>query len=153
MSETRWFESKFADLWVMAGTERTGQYVVLAHSQLGRIGFRLLGGSHIRVRIEPENETARALLARFFPVGEWKQPDTSQFRFSQVFGDGEAAITAIEGALKVLQRRGLLSKVLKDFADEPALIRNPNKPATYYWRRKVHKHFATTTSDATYAED
>lgn len=65
-------QAQAVDPWHMAGTEKTGQYVVVARSALGRVGYRWLG-CNFRVRVEPADEAASALLAEKF-VG-WKQPD------------------------------------------------------------------------------
>ncbi len=71
----------------MAGTEKTGEYVVVVVTPLGRIGYRVLGDDTFRVRLEPSDVTEK-LIAK---LASWKQPDKEQKRFSTVIGDSEGS--------------------------------------------------------------
>jgi hypothetical protein len=99
----RMIEQDAQSEWYMPGTEGTGEYIVVANSDLGRVGFRCTGGI-VRVRVEPVNSTAAEKLSATFPVnGGWKQPRIlGQYRFSKVFTDPSAAIMAVEGAIGAL---------------------------------------------------
>lgn len=82
------------NMFYMAGTEGTGQYLVLASTARGRVGVRVLTGnvkhmSHIheaRVRVEPANANgaAREVGKLLIPRLSWKQPNDKQLRFSTV---------------------------------------------------------------------
>jgi hypothetical protein len=72
-----------ADPWYMAGTEGTGEYLVVFRTSLGRVGYRLLErGASYRIRVEPE-ASGRSQLARQLTKPQWKQPgNQGQNRFS-----------------------------------------------------------------------
>ncbi|MGO8749205.1 MAG: toll/interleukin-1 receptor domain-containing protein [Thermoguttaceae bacterium] len=72
------------DLWHMAGAERTGEYVVVLRTRLGRVGYRDLVDS-CRIRVEPE-PAGRTQLDRLLTRSrKWKQPgDDGQDRYSIV---------------------------------------------------------------------
>ncbi len=109
--------------WYMGGTEGTGEYLVIARALYrGRIGVRLLSCGNVRIRVEPVNTAAAERLSEHFPVGEWKQPDLGQLRFSRVLNASEA-IPVIEAAIAALDTRGLESN---------------SKART--WRSKLRKH-------------
>ena len=93
----------------MAGTERTGKYLVIARNSLARIGFRVLGWGEVRVRIEPVDEASAAALAKVFTRQKgWKQPgEGGQNRFSKVCGRMEALLV-LGRALRALRHRGKL---------------------------------------------
>lgn len=74
----------------MAGTEGTGEYKVVAVSDLGRVGYRELPGSRVRVRVELNPDTQLSLFQEAFPENEWKHPDFWQHRFSTVIDSAEA---------------------------------------------------------------
>jgi hypothetical protein len=80
------------DPWYMAGTEKTGKYVVVLRTRLGRVGYRELDrGSSYRVRVEPETLT-RDQLAKQLTWPQWKQPgDQGQNRFSAEVREAEFA--------------------------------------------------------------
>lgn len=92
-----------ADWWKsMAGTQKTGQYLVIGRSSSGRIGIRPLGDGQVRVRIEPAGQSTPSLAKRFPRYDDWKQPgDGGQDRFSRVV-TGEAGIMMVEQAIKAL---------------------------------------------------
>lgn len=73
----------------MAGTEGTGEYVVIAVTGKGRVGYRVLEGA-VRVRVEPKNQKWAVQMAPLFGY-DWKVPD-GQFRFSTVVSDPAPAI-------------------------------------------------------------
>lgn len=87
--------------WYMAGTEGTGEYKVVAVSDIGRVGYRVLAGGSVRVRVEPEQGNS-SLFGSHFPSPDWKQPDGWQNRFSAVVSAAEADET-IRYALRVLE--------------------------------------------------
>ena len=90
--------------WYMAGTEGTGQYLVLCRTKLGRIGVRRLGDSSVgkaryRVRVEPTEGSTLNLP----PDSGWKQPgDGLENRYSivrnldEVDGFVNAALAELE---------------------------------------------------------
>jgi hypothetical protein len=98
----------------MAGTEDTGQYIVVALTQRGRIGVRLLNGSSAksmaaakcaRIRIEPTHiNNAAATMAKKLPQKLWKQPgQNGQNRFSiEVHGGGKKLKRKVRDGLKAL---------------------------------------------------
>lgn len=95
--------SQQADKFYMAGTEGTGQYVVLAAGPKGRIGVRDLGHS-VRIRVEPINTDsgqAASQLGGKIP-SNWKRPSSDQFRFSCVASKGPGAVSAVKLGLQVL---------------------------------------------------
>jgi hypothetical protein len=98
--------------WYMPGTERTGEYITVGISDLGRVGFRLTG-NYVRVRVEPRpvNESVvpvEELAPSFTRDDGWKQPQVlGEYRFSKMFYNADEAIAAIEGAIKALGKAGL----------------------------------------------
>ena len=90
----------------MDGTDRTGEYRVLAASSMGRIGYRLLWDGRVRVRLEPSDEAHAAKLAEVLTVeAGWKQPgDYHQDRFSTVTPRGDEALAAVKLAFGVVKR-------------------------------------------------
>lgn len=91
--------------WDMAGTDGTHEYFVLAYSDRGRVGVRVLG-KNVRVRVEPSPDTPKsdAQFVGTFPSHIWKRPN-GQRRYSR-YGIREAilhpsivsAITGLQGA-------------------------------------------------------
>src|SRR4051812_25211594 len=81
------------DPWHMAGTEGTGEYVVVARTPLGCVGYREFGHVY-RVRVEPQPSGWAALARALTKDSGWKQPgDGGQARFSiEVGGDRLRAI-------------------------------------------------------------
>jgi hypothetical protein len=78
----------------MAGTEGTGAYKPVVKTSLGQVGVRALGDS-FRVRVEPANSEAAAVLAPYFPASQWKQPESGgQARFSCVV-DGKGKLNEV----------------------------------------------------------
>lgn len=72
-------------IWYMGGTEKTGQYNVLARTALGTMGVRELSDGRVRIRIEPTAEGAEALAKVFTRADGFKQPgDSGENRFSIV---------------------------------------------------------------------
>ena len=99
--------SDFNGNWLsMAGTEGTGKYVVLAGSELGRLGVRTLPDGQIRVRVEPvEGESLNGLCG--CAGCQWKQPGSDgQWRYSNVTDDEQVASAYVEVALKALTEGG-----------------------------------------------
>lgn len=93
--------AKQAELFKMAGTEETYEYVVVAVSKLGRVGVRNLGGGQYRVRLEPSDlEAAEEMQERF---ADWKQPNNEQFRFSTVATGEFAMQKALRSALQAIK--------------------------------------------------
>lgn len=93
--------------WYMAGTEGTGEYLVVADSAVAKVGFRCLVDGAFRVRVEPKTGAASDVLAKLLTEDKgWKQPDGWHLRFSQVYTDPAAAIAAIEKVVAALKRRG-----------------------------------------------
>ena len=67
--------------WNMAGTTSTGEYRVLCHTTLGRLGLRILSGEKIRIRVEPRKGQTIELTQK----SGWKQPGgNGQNRYSIV---------------------------------------------------------------------
>jgi hypothetical protein len=88
--------------WYMAGTEGTGEYLVVLRTRLGRVGYRDLNGSY-RIRVEPKPEGRDPLATVLTQSSGWKQPgDQGQDRFSIVVQRGQlfdvlgSAIEALE---------------------------------------------------------
>lgn len=98
--------------WSMAGTENTSEYVVLAESSFGRIGYRILPGipgftpDAVRIRLEPATEAHAAKIAEHLSRNNgWKQPgDSGQNRFSTVVLMGTEAIETLETAYALIKR-------------------------------------------------
>jgi hypothetical protein len=70
----------------MAGTEGTFGYNVVAISESGRLGYRMLSDGRVRIRIEPSSMSSSAAIGMSLPKEQgWKQPgDDGQDRFSVV---------------------------------------------------------------------
>lgn len=114
--------------WQMAGSEGTNEYIVPFRSHAGCVGFRLLFSGAVRIRVEPTGEDAVVALAPSFLVGEWKQPDLHQFRFSCVISAGEAE-EVMDSALNALF----------EAADGGGI--EYNKPVVKAkWRSKIRAH-------------
>jgi len=91
--------------FVMAGTEHTFEYIVVACTSRGRVGYRKLGNESYRVRVEPSNltEANRLTLAEIFNRPTWKQVgDDYEFRFSTVVSSKEERDSALKLALDAL---------------------------------------------------
>lgn len=95
----------------MAGTDKTWEYVVVATTPRGRVGYRALSGDEFRIRVEPAEGLAEEDLQKmreFFPTvnasGQgWKQPgENGQHRFSKVASDKKALRRALTRAFKAL---------------------------------------------------
>jgi hypothetical protein len=77
----------YSHKFFMYGTERTGEYIVVAVTPAGRVGYRELGSGEVRIRVEPAlYDGAKEEIARFLTrMPGWKQPgDNGQQRFSLV---------------------------------------------------------------------
>jgi len=113
--------------WKMAGTERTGEYVVLARTRRGRIGVRVLksfGKGHARIRVEPLARAPLGKMARSF-TSDWKQPgDGGQNRFSRVVRRNRLDLT--EDAFVALGTTGCTRPLKAEV--------NPNLPR---WAKKL----------------
>jgi len=91
--------------FIMAGTEHTFEYVVVAVTSRGRVGYRKLGDGSYRVRVEPSTltEANRLTLAEIFNRPTWKQVgDEYEFRFSTVVSSKEERDSALKLALDAL---------------------------------------------------
>ena len=99
--------------WVMAGTENTGEYRVIAQNDTGRIGVRVLDGT-VRIRIEPSGDGGATALAEHLTPVDWKQPAGQQggntYRFSQVVPKGPGGIVKVEAAIALLASFGKLER-------------------------------------------
>jgi hypothetical protein len=90
-------------LFSMAGTEMTFEYVVLAAAAAGRVGYRKIGETQYRVRLEPTHPAAATAMAATGLLAGWKQPGNGgQFRFSTVVGTKTGRDAAITTALRAL---------------------------------------------------
>ncbi len=68
--------------WYMAGTEGTGEYLVLAETEYGRVGIRPLSGGWYRIRVEPSEKGLSSIKCLSRESG-WKQPgQDGQIRYS-----------------------------------------------------------------------
>ncbi len=107
----------------MAGTENTGQYVVMCHTVLGRVGVRTLSGGSSRVRVEPiSTEAAGIMAASLTRPGYWKQPgDNGQPRFSRMASN--------DCGLRAVLAQALIALRVHQGAEL-----NPNAPA---WVREL----------------
>jgi hypothetical protein len=117
----------------VAGTERTGNFAKILHTDLGLVAFRLTGG-YVRVRVEPaNNEAAEELAKKLTWERGWKQPgDSGQNRFSKVFYTSGEAIEGIEFAIKALGREG----------------KKRRRGTVRYWRWPVRSYLARPTAFA-----
>lgn len=82
--------------WYMAGTDGSGQYVVVAEGERGRVGYREIQPGIYRIRFEPrmdaesaELELIKATLSDWCPPQSGPSGDT--FRFS-ILGKGKNAL-------------------------------------------------------------
>lgn len=115
----------------MAGTEKTGEYFVVAVSSLGRVGCRDLGWG-FRVRVEPSSEAAAAELAMVLQAPEWKQPgDDGQNRFSCVIEDAD-----LESRYDKLM--AVLLSVVEVLNRGDAIKNNP-EPVPAWWIQMVDR--------------
>jgi hypothetical protein len=96
------------DKFYMAGTERTGRYLVVLVTGLGRVGYRDLGGGRFRIRIEPASREAGSTLRPSFP-GYKEGTGGEEYRFSTVIQGGEDGLrSVIANAVKALVPGGAL---------------------------------------------
>ena len=95
----------------MAGSEGTGQYVVIARTARGRVGIRALCGTvdsidslhEARIRVEPFNRPG--VVAKMAPIlTGWKQPgEDGQHRFSRVVNAESAhVLDPLKAAFKAI---------------------------------------------------
>jgi hypothetical protein len=117
----------------VAGTERTGSFAKILHTDLGRVAFRLTGG-YVRVRVEPANtEAAEKLAKKLTWERGWKQPsDSGENRFSKMFYTSDDAIAGIEFAIKALGREG----------------KKRRRGTVRYWRWPIRSYLARPTAIA-----
>jgi TIR domain len=96
--------------WYMAGSDGTGEYVVVLSTRLGRVGYRQLEGSY-RIRVEP-GYTDQSPLARLLTRSlGWMQPgDEGQNRYSIVVPT-ERLPGELEFAIRALEPRGVEDEV------------------------------------------
>lgn len=112
----------------MAGTEGTGEYLVLASTARGRIGVRVLDGNTkamasaklARVRVEPAKvkNGAAEEMAKCLPSSSWKHPANFQQRYS----------TVVDGGAKKLRRRLVRGLKALGVADGLKTKTNPKAP-------------------------
>ena len=96
-------------VFYMAGTEGTGEYMVLAITSRGRIGVRVLDGNienpdevaTARVRLEP-SEGPKTLKTITRQLSGWRQPDSEQYRFSTVVDDISYLKSSLAEGLSVI---------------------------------------------------
>lgn len=91
------YDNKF----YMAGTEGTGEYLVLAVTPRGRLGYRTLSSGRSRVRIEPAKEAHLKRFSELEVLEAWKKPD-SQRRFSVMTFSSEGLTQALKTGLVVI---------------------------------------------------
>jgi hypothetical protein len=116
------------DPFYMGGTEGTGEYRVVLTSNLGRVGYRVLGQA-VRVRVEPRTKTAAKQLAKYFDASVWKQPGSDgQDRFSTMPIGYAETVSVIEYAVKAL--------------GTDKLVRNG---AQRTWRHQLRQHFGISS--------
>ncbi len=92
--------------WIMAGTEGTNEYLVLASSSFGRVGYRLLPYGKVRIRVEPASLRHADKFAEILTHATgWKQPgEGHQNRFSTVLNRGIQAIDVLEEVFALIKR-------------------------------------------------
>ncbi len=99
--------------WYMAGSEKTGEYVVIAKTSVGRIGYRDLGDEGFRVRLEPAQDKIKDVAKK---LSDWKRPNGQQ-RFSKEVEGGEDEI--IESPLYEALKEGLMAMMGEEVAINP----------------------------------
>lgn len=102
----------------MAGSEGTGEYVVVGRTPRGKVGVRKLNNGQCRIRVEPFGERFIPKMAEDLSSADgWKQPgDNGQNRFSKVTDD---LAEDMKTALVAIGHNDLVSKtntVLPDWA-------------------------------------
>lgn len=119
--------------WYMAGTEKTGEYAVLAVGSVGRLGVRNLNGC-FRVRFEPvinlDILTIQVMLG--LSPYNWKSPNNEQIRFSTVVRKDDLA-GALAWILRDMNRQDIeFNKDVPDWIekhlDEAKLVLRPDLP-------------------------
>ncbi len=97
MLEEKLNEAFGGDWTYMPGTEGTGEYVVVAATDMGRVGYRELEGGY-RIRVEPLNDRELQLLSG---RSGWKQlGEDDQPRYSTIVGSAEDSSEEEEGSEK-----------------------------------------------------
>jgi len=96
-------DSKF----YMAGTDKTGEYVVVAVNSAGKLGYRDLG-CDFRTRFEPSEATQSAVAEVLTKHTGWKQPDDDGgLRFSRLAeGDKANLLDALRTCLHLMEQHG-----------------------------------------------
>ncbi len=80
-----------------------GQYVVVATSTLGRLGYRGFGQQgKLRIRMEPSGFEACNKLRPGFDSNVWAQPDGVQMRFATTVDDEPALQQSLSIAVKAI---------------------------------------------------
>ena len=73
--------------WYMAGSQRMGEYIVVAQGPKGRIGYRVIqGGDMVRVRLEPSENEFQLMYGIQKEIENWEKApmDDGFCRFSVV---------------------------------------------------------------------
>ncbi len=147
----------------MAGTEGTGQYVVILATQFARVGIReypKLGSGKFRVRIEPSRSGSPGLcrpllpvLNCFFPTSAgWKQPGQGgQWRYSHEFFSSDT-MAAEFAAIVSQQFQEAIGYTAAAVAVGDAVV-NSSTEVSPAWARDILDRVATTLAQASAADE
>lgn len=102
----------------MAGTEKTGEYIVLGRTGRGKVGVRDLGNETYRIRVEPFGMRFVPKMAEYMSRSDgWKQPgDDGQIRFSLLVR-GQSLKESMSTALASIGHNVLVSKTNNTLPD------------------------------------
>lgn len=90
--------------FIMSGTEGSKEYTVIAKNSAGRLGVRTTSGGSLRIRLEPEHDSASEVFDATLD-GNWSRPDDEQDRFSRVVSQ-LAAPEVVRCVLALLTKAG-----------------------------------------------
>lgn len=89
----------------MRGTSGEGDYLVIAYTDRGKIGYRPLPPYEHRVRIEPEESAINDIAESF--KQHWASPEGGNIRFSRYVTDNKEFLEVLIDGLKALKGKNL----------------------------------------------
>lgn len=94
-------------MFEMTGTEgSSSQYIVIAHSDIGKIGFRDISNNSYRVRLVPNDEkTAEALSS---VLTGWTQPTFEHLRFSRVINGQDELESCLKEGVSAIKANNMV---------------------------------------------
>jgi hypothetical protein len=113
--------------WYMGGTDGSGEYMVVAEGEFGRVGYREVKPKIYRVRFEPNTDETSTMEQIQKVLHNWCPPQSSiggdTFRFSVLANGIDSLRMGLDQAIKAMGSFGSFNPAAPEFArkliDEP----------------------------------